>query len=71
MTVMSDRIDGEDAEKKLRRQRLLEFLNSDEPIWRDEDHPDIVVLGTAGWVRAMRNEMTERELEIEKRFAES
>jgi hypothetical protein len=71
VNVANDPIEGEEAEKQLRRQRLLVFLNSDEPAWRDEDHPDIVALGTAEWVRAMRNEVTERELEIEKKFAES
>ena len=71
MNVANDPIEGEEAEKQLRRQRLLVFLNSNEPAWRDEDHPDIVAVGAAEWVRTMRNEMTDRELEIEKKFAES
>jgi hypothetical protein len=53
--VTSDSIDGEEAKTALRRQRLLAFLNSGKPAWRDEDHPDIVALGTAEWVRSLRN----------------
>jgi hypothetical protein len=60
----------EAGERELKRQRLLVFLQSEEPVWRDEDHPDIVALGTAEWVRALRNEKSERQIEIEKRFAE-
>ena len=31
----------ETAEKELKRRRLMAILDSDEPIWREEDHPDI------------------------------
>jgi hypothetical protein len=63
--------DAKTAEKKLKRQRLLDFLHSDEPASHDEPHPDIVALGTAGWVRALRNEKSGRQKDIEKRFSES
>jgi hypothetical protein len=50
----------ENAEREVKRRRLLALLESDEPIWRDEDHPDLVELGTAEWVRALRNEPSVR-----------
>jgi hypothetical protein len=72
MAVKNDPInDAEAAEQELKRGRLLDFLNRDEPAWRDEDHPDIVALGAAEWVRALRTEKSERQKDIEKRFTES
>jgi len=70
---MKDRpiVDEETAERELKRQRLLAFLRSDEPAWREEDHPEIAAIGAAEWVRALRNEKSERQIELEKRFAES
>ena len=62
--------DGEAMDQDLKRQRLLDFLGRTEPAWRDEDHPDIAALGTAEWVRGLRNEKSARQIEIEKRFAE-
>lgn len=50
----------ETTEKEVRRRKLLAFLNSDEPAWRDEDHPDIVEVGSAEWVRSLRNEPSAR-----------
>lgn len=44
----------------LRRQRLLEFLSNPEPVWKDEDHPDIVAVGTAAWVHNLRREESVR-----------
>ena len=34
----------ETTAKEVRRRKLLAFLQSDEPVWRDEDHPDLVEL---------------------------
>jgi len=48
------------AEKEIKRRRLLAFLESDEPIWRDKDHPDLAEMGTAEWVRSLRNEPSVR-----------
>jgi len=48
------------AEKEVKRRRLLAFLESDEPVWRDEDHPELVEMGTAAWVRSLRNEPSVR-----------
>lgn len=42
----------------VRRKRLLEFLNSKEPAWKDEDHREFAQ-GTAKWVRNLRTQ-TER-----------
>ncbi|HUH61629.1 MAG TPA: hypothetical protein VLZ50_01475 [Terracidiphilus sp.] len=46
----------ETAEKEIKRRKLLSFLESDEPVWRDKDHPDLAKLGTAEWVRRLRRE---------------
>ena len=45
------------------RRRLLEFLSSKEPIWKDEDHPELAE-GAEGWVRQMRDQ--DLQLEREK-----
>jgi hypothetical protein len=50
----------ETAAKEVRRRKLLAFLQSDEPVWRDENHPELVELGTAGWVRSLRSEPSVR-----------
>ena len=43
------------------RRRLLAFLSSDKPIWKDEDHPELAN-GAEAWVRNMRDE----DLRIER-----
>ena len=43
----------ETARNEVRRKRLLEFLNSKEPAWMDEDHPELAD-GSARWVRKLR-----------------
>jgi hypothetical protein len=43
-------------DERQRRELLLAFLASDEPVWRDEDHPDLAAIGTYAWVRALRAE---------------
>ena len=45
----------ETARKEVRRQKLLEFLSSDEPAWKDENHPELAG-GSAKWVRKLRAE---------------
>lgn len=50
----------ETAENEIRRRKLLAFLQSDEPAWRDENHPDIAEMGTAEWVRRLRDEPSAR-----------
>ena len=48
------------AENEVRRQKMLAFLRSDEPAWRDEDHAELAEMGTAEWVRRLRNEPESR-----------
>lgn len=48
------------AEKEVKRRRLLAFLERDEPAWKDENHPELVAMGTAEWVRSLRNERSAR-----------
>jgi len=50
----------ETTQKELMRRRLLAFLESDVPAWRDEDHPELVKMGTAEWVRSLRSEASDR-----------
>lgn len=50
----------ETAERGIKRRKLLALLASDEPVWRDEDHPDIAELGSAEWVRRLREEPSVR-----------
>ena len=45
----------ETARNEVRRKKLLEFLNSQEPAWKDEDHPELAG-GSAKWVRKLRAE---------------
>lgn len=45
----------ETAKAEIRRRRLLQFLKSDEPVWKDEDHPELSI-GSAAWVRKLRQE---------------
>jgi hypothetical protein len=48
------------AESEVRRRKLLAFLDSDTPAWRDEDHPELAEMGTAEWVRSLRSEPSTR-----------
>ena len=45
----------ETVRAELQRRKLLEFLRSDEPIWRDENHPELAN-GSEAWVRSLRSE---------------
>jgi hypothetical protein len=55
MTDMKEAQNLEDDERR-RKELLLAFLACEEPVWRDEDHPDLVAVGTYAWVRALRDE---------------
>ncbi len=37
------------------KRHLLDILNSPEPVWKDEDHPELAE-GSAAWIRRMRDE---------------
>jgi hypothetical protein len=41
---------------ELRRRRQAEVLRSRVPVWKDEDHPDLAVIGEEEWVRRQRQE---------------
>jgi hypothetical protein len=43
----------ETARAELRRRKLLQLLSSDEPAWKEEDHPEIG-LDASTWVAALR-----------------
>lgn len=45
----------ETARNEVRRKKLLQFLDSDEPAWKDENHPELAK-GSAEWVRQLRAE---------------
>jgi hypothetical protein len=45
----------ETARKEVRRHRLLQFLQSKDPAWKDKDHPELVA-GAGNWVRQLRAE---------------
>jgi hypothetical protein len=51
------------AKRELKRQRLLQFFDRTEPVWKPEDHPDIDDAGE--WVRRMRAESAHRIERIE------
>jgi hypothetical protein len=41
------------ARREIKRRHLLEVFKTEEPIWKDEDHPELKD-GAAEWVRQMR-----------------
>jgi len=51
----------ETARQEVRRRKLLSFLESEEPAWRDEAHPELNG-GADLWVRQMRRESDSRGL---------
>ena len=51
--------------KETKRQQLLELLKRKEPIWKDEDHPELKD-GAAAWVRKIRAESEARFKRIQE-----
>ena len=49
-----------------KRQQLLELFKRKEPIWKDEDHPELKD-GAAAWVRKIRALEEVRFQRIQKR----
>jgi hypothetical protein len=45
----------ETARNEVRRHRLLQFLKSKDPAWKDQDHPELAS-GSGNWVRKLRAE---------------
>lgn len=54
------------ARREIRRRRLLELFKREQPIWKDEDHPELKN-GAAAWVRKMRAENEGRFRTTQKR----
>jgi hypothetical protein len=55
---------AEIARKEVRRLRLMNFLDSKEPAWRSEDHPELKS-GAAKWVHEMRR--NDQKLDLRRR----
>jgi hypothetical protein len=53
-------------ERERKRRDLLELFKRKDPIWKDEDHPELKD-GAAAWVRKMRAEGESRFEKIQKR----
>jgi hypothetical protein len=51
----------ETARHEVRRQKLLHFLESKNPAWKDRDHPELAG-GVANWVRKLRTESEPRDI---------
>lgn len=49
----------ETARQEVRRQKLLQFLESGKPGWTDQNHPELAD-GAAAWVRKLRAESEAR-----------
>lgn len=45
----------ETARDAVRRKRLLEFLEREQPVWKEEDHPE-VAKGSSQWIHKIRRE---------------
>ncbi len=46
---------AEVLQREVQRTRLLKILENPEPIWKDEDHPELAQ-GAESWVRQLRQE---------------
>jgi hypothetical protein len=55
----------ETARAEIRRRKLLQFLESEEPAWKEENHPELA-RGSAAWVRRLRQEGKTRSAAIER-----
>jgi len=52
--------------RETKRRLLLELFKRKEPIWKDEDHPELKG-GAAAWVRKLRAESEARFQGIQRR----
>lgn len=58
----------ETARQEVQRRKLLRFLESDQPAWKGEDHPELAG-GSAVWVRRLRARSDKRGAEGKRRSA--
>jgi hypothetical protein len=56
----------ETAREAIRRRKLLQFLESETPAWKDADHPELSQ-GAAAWVRRIRRESEKRLKKAQRR----
>ncbi len=56
------------ARREIKRQHLLKVFKTKEPIWKEEDHPELKD-GAAEWVRKMRAESEARFRRIQRHRA--
>jgi hypothetical protein len=61
----------ETAEKEVKRRKLLALLDRNEPLWREEDHPDIAEQGAAVWVHNLRREQSSRQKQLDESAVEA
>jgi len=47
------------AREAVRRQKLLQFLENEQPAWNEKSHPELAE-GSAAWVRKQRAESESR-----------
>ena len=53
----------ETARAEIRRRKLLAFLESSEPAWKDKDHPELAK-GSVAWVHKLRSDGEARSQKI-------
>jgi len=58
----------ETAREAVRRRKLLRFLETDEPVWKDSDHPELAKAARA-WVRNLRHQGESRTRAKSRRAA--
>jgi len=56
----------ETAREEVRRRKLLRFLESEDPAWAADDHPELAH-GAAAWVQQLRNQSERRGAESKRR----
>jgi hypothetical protein len=57
----------EAAQEEVRRRKLLRFLESAEPAWREADHPGFKRKDSAAWVNKLRQESDRRLTRVARR----
>jgi hypothetical protein len=61
----------ETAAAEVRKRELLAFLDSKEPVMRDEEHPELAAMGTVAWLKKQREPDEERLLRLHERMRET
>jgi hypothetical protein len=56
------------ATAEVKRRQLKAFLHRKEPVWTDENHPEIAASGAAVWVRSQRDEKSDRQKRLEEKL---